>query len=187
MLEIDEQYLVNEILSELVSNAAEIDLAEFTLNSPEAMEAYRIIQHELPKIGLSDPQLEAVEACFQAISALFMKAGADCAVDYLAPSVALAVKRVRLSEKQRDSGRHNANQYRQKCIEIAKDTWEKHPQATSASLANKINAAFVLNGKKAPTEKTIRNWFSEEGKDFQPKVKSKRNLAYELVIKKSLT
>jgi len=88
------------------------------------------------------------------------------------------------------NGRLQEHKFKKQCLRIAKDTWEVFPKASKVSLAEKLCNHFYEDEKNLNKSKNKPNlnkstiekdWLYKC--DFQPEVRSLRDLDYNLIVK----
>ncbi|MEZ8618973.1 hypothetical protein AB4374_13905 [Vibrio splendidus] len=89
----------------------------------------------------------------------------------------------KLNSRQSEAGKYNKNRYYDDVMNVAALTWHRYPEASVASLSNKVFDYLqhrYPNKNDLPSKVTIeKTWLYNA--DFRPNIRSKRKLDFEIV------
>lgn len=85
-----------------------------------------------------------------------------------------------ISEDRRKAGKGNISPHKNTAIKIAKDTWDKYPNASQGGMADELFHYFREKRNDNPASGAIKSWLSESG--LNPNITPK-NRKFKLVIK----
>ncbi|EKF5618488.1 hypothetical protein OZQ94_001202 [Salmonella enterica subsp. enterica] len=86
-----------------------------------------------------------------------------------------------ISEDRSNAKKGKVNRHNQEAMDIARHTWEKHPNASLAGLADEIYIYLHAKWNDVPVAGTIKKWLKES--EMNPDVKPK-NRNFKLVLTK---
>lgn len=84
-----------------------------------------------------------------------------------------------ISQDRSKAGKGNINPHKNAAIKIAKDTWDKYPNASQGGMTDELYHYFRKKRKDNPASGAIKSWLAESG--LNPNVKPK-NRDFTLVI-----
>lgn len=86
-----------------------------------------------------------------------------------------------ISKDRSNAGKGNTSRHKETALKIAKDTWDKYPNASQNGMAEELFSYFRGKWKDNPGTKAITGWLAASG--MNPDCKPK-NRKFELVINK---
>lgn len=88
-------------------------------------------------------------------------------------------KKIIISEDRRKAGKGNASPHKGVALKIAKDTWDKYPNASQEGMTDELFMYFRTKWNDNPASGAIRGWLSDS--KLNPDVKPK-NRKFKLII-----
>ncbi|EDF8222692.1 TPA: hypothetical protein I8627_000244 [Citrobacter freundii] len=171
-------------LEERLSFASDIENEKIVVASNLILESGDVAQAlDYKESGLSD-MLKAAAILevmgFERLSAQMRKRYGELFVETLMSGVREeAYAKKIISEDRSKAKKGKTNKHHTEALRIAKDTWEKYPNASLAGLSEEIYAHLHKQWNDLPVAGTIKTWLQDSG--MNPDVKPK-NRNFKLVL-----